>query len=785
MPKLLFQDGSFKREVNLESKPVICGRQASCDIVIPGSSASREHCKFTLENGEWHVVDLNSSNGTIVNGKKITEKQKLHDGDMIKISDTVIGFTNEVSQEKPMQTAMTLKAKGGPADGQIFAIGKKVTKIGRSPQNDIALNDNSVSGKHAEIIVEGGKAQLTDLESRNGLHVNGAKMKIRDLENGDVILIGATELHFSNGAAADAGQTVTATAHPGDTSGEINHSFLDRFLTKRVKIALAVFVPLILILFVASMMNSEKPAAFYADNLLTKNPSFETKEKLEGWECTRGTAKIEPAGFDGMQCLRLSGSLAGDISAICWSESVAVAPENKYEITSFVNNTGGESATFCVRWSSPDMKWVQLIEIGKLTDNAIEWREVKEEFIPPSWAKSAQFGCMLIGQGSSKFDGVVLREVSEKIARKNLSAGRMKLEMNRHGEWNISDGQKMLISRGRAAVNFAGRSATQTIGTVEQGWPKASLDKVEVQGMIGLDGKIHYTESVATDKGIAEIKYSINLDGQLEKVPSIEFMSELPLIKDGVTLEDARGASSTEAASFEGKANISQITFGKGASRIFLHIYPPATVSVSGDGPVTWHFDFAAADAAAGFTLKFDSLNDAKSRELAAELQKAAKAKTDGNLVEAVKLYEDFIAKNKLYKPEIAEATRQLKAAKEELEGITASAEAASKRAIESGADEDFESAEKVIEGLLPKVKGDVSEKPIRDILAKVRTQRQAARQKIISDRAQALLDEAKQEKARGENKFARIHLQDIIKQFPNTKFAEEAKQILDTIPAE
>lgn len=67
----------------LGSKTVI-GRDNSCDIVIPGSHLSRRHAEFMLAGQTLLLRDLESANGSYVNGKKIKEAN-LKDGDMIKL----------------------------------------------------------------------------------------------------------------------------------------------------------------------------------------------------------------------------------------------------------------------------------------------------------------------------------------------------------------------------------------------------------------------------------------------------------------------------------------------------------------------------------------------------------------------------------------------------------------------------------------------------------------------------------------------------------------------------
>jgi pSer/pThr/pTyr-binding forkhead associated (FHA) protein len=73
--------------------------------------------------------------------------------------------------------------------------------IGRAPGNDIVLENLLVSGHHARIDQAGGDYILTDLQSKNGTYVNGARITSAKLRHGDQILVGKHTLVFELDAA--------------------------------------------------------------------------------------------------------------------------------------------------------------------------------------------------------------------------------------------------------------------------------------------------------------------------------------------------------------------------------------------------------------------------------------------------------------------------------------------------------------------------------------------------------------------------------------------------------
>ncbi|HET8567756.1 MAG TPA: FHA domain-containing protein [Candidatus Limnocylindria bacterium] len=61
------------------------GRDAGNDVVVVDEAASARHAVVTFSDGEWWVEDAGSTNGTVVNGTKIWQRERLHYGDEITI----------------------------------------------------------------------------------------------------------------------------------------------------------------------------------------------------------------------------------------------------------------------------------------------------------------------------------------------------------------------------------------------------------------------------------------------------------------------------------------------------------------------------------------------------------------------------------------------------------------------------------------------------------------------------------------------------------------------------
>lgn len=70
--------------------PVIVGRSPGADIVIAASYVSGRHARFSLMGQNLFVEDLNSTNGTAVNGRRITNPVALRDRDVVSVGDVSI-----------------------------------------------------------------------------------------------------------------------------------------------------------------------------------------------------------------------------------------------------------------------------------------------------------------------------------------------------------------------------------------------------------------------------------------------------------------------------------------------------------------------------------------------------------------------------------------------------------------------------------------------------------------------------------------------------------------------
>lgn len=73
-------------QIPLMKKVLLIGRRESCDIVLRFANVSAHHCTLSLDGGYWYVEDMNSRNGTKVNGSRIQGKKRLDPNDSLAVA---------------------------------------------------------------------------------------------------------------------------------------------------------------------------------------------------------------------------------------------------------------------------------------------------------------------------------------------------------------------------------------------------------------------------------------------------------------------------------------------------------------------------------------------------------------------------------------------------------------------------------------------------------------------------------------------------------------------------
>ncbi len=249
---VIMDDEGKTTVVPLIRDEITIGRKEGNTIRLTERNVSRKHAKISRAGGAVAIEDLGSYNGVKVNGTRILQKVTLSISDRVQIGDYLIELKAEGAEQpapagynedartqpierldpaalgalgmgpppqpvQPMASADTDPARRAvgaasaaatttPARlvvlssnfaGREFAITKSPTIIGRTDDNDVVINHRSISRNHAQIVRDdAGRFTIADLQSANGVRVNGEDYGKVELRRGDTVDLGHVRLRF-------------------------------------------------------------------------------------------------------------------------------------------------------------------------------------------------------------------------------------------------------------------------------------------------------------------------------------------------------------------------------------------------------------------------------------------------------------------------------------------------------------------------------------------------------------------------------------------------------------
>jgi pSer/pThr/pTyr-binding forkhead associated (FHA) protein len=253
---------------------VTIGRDADRGLVLQSASVSRRHCKIRVDHTGATIMDEGSANGVLVNGVRVAPNSPTPIGPGVNVEIAEFRITVEpVMMQQPMMgmpgmapmgqpmmgmpgmgqmpmgqmpgmmppgmpgmmpmsgapvggmpmggppapsvDLVRLIAEGGQFNGRIFDLPPVAEMtVGRGVGNDLVLDDQSMSRKHAKIKRLGnGRIEVEDLNSSNGTYVNGRKIATAQCGPGDTVRFGELSFRIDGaGGSSRAGQGIESGA---------------------------------------------------------------------------------------------------------------------------------------------------------------------------------------------------------------------------------------------------------------------------------------------------------------------------------------------------------------------------------------------------------------------------------------------------------------------------------------------------------------------------------------------------------------------------------------------
>lgn len=199
---------------------VLVGRDDTADLPIPLPDVSRRHLELRRVQGVWVATDLGSTNGTQVDGQLLRGPTPVHrlarirvggvSGAELVVEPLTMPSAPRPGQPEPLWSDPLMQTPPGQlAHGTVvFSTGtrpKSLLTIGRTPANDVVLDDPLVSRHHATLQL-GQPSVLADAGSFNGTFVNGARV------HGSVALAAGDEVILGNQTLIWTGDELVARA---------------------------------------------------------------------------------------------------------------------------------------------------------------------------------------------------------------------------------------------------------------------------------------------------------------------------------------------------------------------------------------------------------------------------------------------------------------------------------------------------------------------------------------------------------------------------------------------
>src|SRR5579864_9159780 len=239
--RLLGRTGQLSGRTVAVTGPLKIGRAPENDLQLSVDGVSRQHALLTPEGDGFWIEDLNSANGTFLNGVRVT-KERLAHLDVItlgRVADLIVDARSVAAPAaSPVVGDAFLEAVDGPEDGTRIAVPAGELTIGRVAPSNVLVDSRVVSKLHARLRRTTDRLALDDLDSPNGTFVNGARITTnRLLHDGDTISIAGVRsfrVHLSGGGAPAAPAAVPAAVSAPSQSAAPQAAFSQEWKTKLV-----------------------------------------------------------------------------------------------------------------------------------------------------------------------------------------------------------------------------------------------------------------------------------------------------------------------------------------------------------------------------------------------------------------------------------------------------------------------------------------------------------------------------------------------------------------------
>jgi pSer/pThr/pTyr-binding forkhead associated (FHA) protein len=182
-----------RRRFAVEGEEAVLGRDEALAVSLPLQGVSRQHARVRLDGRGWWVEDLQSTNGTFLNGRRI-ERARLRHLDVITLGRAVDLLFLQREDAAPRTRHGIVSAALVGEGGLRYEVAPGEATLGRSAVCNVVVQQDAVSKVHATLERTLDQLVLRDLNSANGTLLNGAPVQVAALKDGDTVSLAGVEV---------------------------------------------------------------------------------------------------------------------------------------------------------------------------------------------------------------------------------------------------------------------------------------------------------------------------------------------------------------------------------------------------------------------------------------------------------------------------------------------------------------------------------------------------------------------------------------------------------------
>ncbi len=201
-----YDDFNDRKKPSKHSEVIDAEISQDDDEPVDADNADTESESADSDNSD-DFDDSNDSDTT--DGDEVSEDINADNGDAEIGNEDILGDESEPDNAETESTEQESEEPGEPDekvrltlggmnsdDVRIVEFSDKAT-LGRRSTNSVVISDNAVSGEHCRLTYSDGKVIVEDMGSTNGTILNGEKITVSEIKNGDVLILGKTKYKIS------------------------------------------------------------------------------------------------------------------------------------------------------------------------------------------------------------------------------------------------------------------------------------------------------------------------------------------------------------------------------------------------------------------------------------------------------------------------------------------------------------------------------------------------------------------------------------------------------------